>query len=117
VSYGDEPARDPEEYDGPAMSERERELRIKKARRDEGTPPVERAFGRCQDAATRLSELAENLHARLGPVLGPDRPEPAMGEVRQEEDYSPLTGRLEGLADGLEAVVAQLLRTTRRIEL
>lgn len=114
MSGYENPMRDPDEGDGPIG--RERELRAAKRAAD-GQPPVERALGRCQDAATRLSELTENLHNRLGPVLGPERPEPAMGEVRSGDDFSPLAGRLEALADHLEGVVSQVLRTTRRIEL
>jgi hypothetical protein len=113
VSYGDGDAVQAED---PRMVEREMRA-AKLARRGEGMPPVERALSRCDEQAGRVLELAENLHNRLGPVLGPDRPEPAMGEVRQEEDYSPLAGRLESLADRLEVAVSQLLRTTRRIEL
>lgn len=114
MSGYESPMRDPDEGDGLTA----REAAAKLARVRDGQPPVERALGRCQDAATRLAELTESLHNRLGPVLGPERPEPAMGEVRApDEDYSPLAGRLEGLADDLEHVVSQVLRTTRRIEL
>jgi hypothetical protein len=99
--------------------ERERELAraAKMARREDNRAPVDRALERCDEAATRVLELAENLHQRLGPVLGPERPEPAMGEVRSGDDYSPLAGRLESLADRLTDAAGQLLRTTRRIEL
>jgi hypothetical protein len=123
VSYRDSHGIDASDPEDPRMPElRERELSraaaMKRSSREpDGLPPVERALSRCDEQATRLLELTESLHHRLGAVLGPDRPEPAMGEVRSGDDYSPLAGRLEALADRLQDAAAQLGRTTRRIEL
>jgi hypothetical protein len=107
------------EDEGPVEPRRglDREARMARAAREDGRPPVERALERCDEMATRVLEHAENLSHRLAAVLGPERPEPAMGTVRAEEDYAPLTGRLEGLADRLEEAAALIGRTTRRIEL
>jgi len=116
MSYGDSEA---STYDGPMRDPDEREARAAKmARRDSsGGGPVEAALDRCDEAATSLAEVAENLHHRLGPILGPDRPEPSLGEVRAEGDSSPLAERLDRLAGRLDDARSVLLRTTRRIEL
>lgn len=110
-------------YDGPSDSpmrvpDKEELARAAKMRHqssDRG--PIEAVLDRCDEATTSLAELAENLHHRLAPILGPDRPDPALGEVRAEGDSSPLAERLGRLADRLDDARSVLLRATRRIEL
>lgn len=117
MSYSEESrAMDAELTGGPDRLH-DREAKSLRSRQVDGRPPVERALERCDEAVTRALELAEGLHSRLGPVLGPERPEAELGEVRGDSDLSPLAGRLEALADHISAVAAQLSRTTRRIEL
>lgn len=116
MSYGESDAAW-EDYSTEAAAPSEREMRRAKLRAEDGRAPVERALERCNEQAARVLEMAENLHHRLGPILGPDRPEPAMGEVRNGDDYSPLASQLEVLVDRLADAVATLGRTTRRVEL
>lgn len=117
--YGDEMAA---EAAGPDPARYETEERLaraaKLARRDSSDRgPIEAALDRCDEAAASLAEVSENLAHRLAPILGPDRPEPALGEVRSEGDSSPLVERLERLASRLDDARGVLLRATCRIEL
>lgn len=122
MSYGsDELAR--EDYSteaamAPPREERELARAAKQARRDSSDRgPIETALDRCDEAAASLAEVAENLLHRLSPILGPERPEPALGEVRAEGDSSPVASRLDSLRDRMDDARAVLLRVTRRIEL
>lgn len=117
MSYGDGPAEAPM-TELSESTERELARAAKMARRDSSDRgPIEQALDRCDEAASSVLEVAENLHHRLGPILGPERPEPALGEVRAEGDSSPLVNRLSMLADRMDDARSVLLRTTRRIEL
>lgn len=119
MSYGEGDAAR-EDYSTEAAMPTDRELAraAKMARRDSSDRgPIEAALDRCDEAATSLAEVSENLHHRLAPILGPERPEPALGEVRAEGDSSPLVERLGRLADRLDDARSVLLRATRRIEL
>jgi hypothetical protein len=118
MSYG--PGEPIEDYSTEAAPPPERELAraAKLARGDQSDRgPIEVALDRCDEAATSLAEVAENLHHRLAPILGPARPEPALGEVRPEGDSSPLVDRLDRLAGRIDDARSVLLHTTRRIEL
>ncbi len=119
MSYGDEGTTYAEggPIDPPMRAERELARAAKEARRGADRGPIESALDRCDEAAASLAEVAENLHHRLSPILGPERPEPALGEVRAEGDSSPLVDRLDRLHGRLEDARSVLLRATRRIEL
>lgn len=124
MSYGDSEA---STYDGPSEGpmrdpddrELARAANAKLSRRESpgGRAPIEAALDRCDEVASRVMEHAESLHHRLSPILGPDRPEPALGEVRSSEDSSALANRLDQLAERLDEAVRSLVRTSRRIEL
>lgn len=120
MSYGaEDAAREDFSTEGMAPPmERELARAAKQARRDQSDRgPIESALDRCDEAASSLSEIAENLRHRLGPILGPERPEPALGEVRSAEDSSPLVDRLDRLASRMDDARHVLLNATRRIEL
>lgn len=115
MSYGDEPERD---WD----AERDAAVAVKRSRRDQelaarDRPPVETALDRADEAAARIAELTEEVFRRFAPVLGPDRPEPAMGEVRQSGDTSALAERLADLGTRLGGSADALARLLRRCEL
>lgn len=99
---------------GDAREERDRDSLNRAAK---GEPPIERELDRADKAARLLDDALTRLNGRLTPVLGPERPEPALGEVRQSDDASQLTNRLAELADRLEHLGALADRTYRRIEL
>jgi hypothetical protein len=113
MSYGEEPSRD---WD----AERDAAVAIKRSRRDQdpdGRGPVERALDGADEVAARIGELVEETFRRLGPILGPERPEPAMEEVRADGDVSPLADRLDGLTRRLGGSAEALARLLRRVEL
>lgn len=90
---------------------------MKRARVDQDRPPIEAALDAADTAAASIAELIEEVFRRVGPVLGPDRPEPAMGEVRQSGDTSVLAERLTDLGARLGGSADALRRLLRRVEL
>lgn len=103
-----------EDYSTEAVSSLDREVKL---RHNADRAPVERELDRFREGLSDLDELIGELARRLAVVLGPERPEPALGEVRQSEDLSPLANRLQEDADRLGLECRALRSILRRIEL
>lgn len=86
-------------------------------RTDRDQPPVASALDRLTKLTSALEVAAAELGERISPVLGPSRPEPAMGEVRADSDSSELAARLHSLADAAENTLHRLGSYSRRVEL
>ncbi len=113
MSYGDSEA---STYEGPMRDGDEREMKAAKLR-DRDRAPVERELDRTAEAISTLDEAIGELHRRLEPILGPERPEPALGEVRQHEDLSPVANRLMEDGDRILNLNRAIRSILRRIEL
>jgi hypothetical protein len=115
VSTWDEAAAEARGYDedGPALSDRERMRRD----RDRGHG-IERGFDALEKAAQHLGEQVDRAREHLGPILTPERPSPALGEVRTEpDDASPAADRLASLAYRVGSQADALRRVLDRIDL
>lgn len=103
--------------DGPTRADARASLEREARRAKDSRAPVERELDRIQEAVSETDTIIGELGRRLSAVLGPERPEPALGEVRQTEDLSPLTGRMMEEADRLVTLNGALRSLLRRIEL
>lgn len=83
----------------------------------DGMPPIERELERARAAAAKMDDALGGLTRHLSSVLGPERPEPVPGEIRQTEDAAPLTNALGEHADHLENLTRALTSLSRRVEL
>lgn len=78
---------------------------------------VYQEFHRAQENAHTLEKLLAQLAEDLGPVLGPERPEPDGGmNVDEQQESSPLAMQLESHADHLMRLGSRLRGVLARLE-
>ena len=85
---------------------------------DEVESPIARQFGSMVDSMDKLERAWEQIHHKLGPIIGPPRPELAMKDSGEDrEEMSDHAARLNNMADRMDNLREAILSLHNRIEL
>lgn len=81
-----------------------------------GRPGLDTRLGRIDRGLQDLGEGLDRVETTLHMILGPERPSPALGQVRAEEE-SDLARALDSFAGRIEAATVRLSTLMDRVDL